>query len=155
MPSTPASLCAALHVIKIGRVQGRIPALDEGQWRRIERGLGHGDLDARSAAFSAACHTLKRGEAPAPREMAACSAFVHDNLSVDSVSFRQVLLSDLSVLLLRARDSLTLAVRRGKGLGDDAGLLAVQLDELMEMLFRDGGFQVANNINYIDSLIII
>ena len=53
----------------------------------------------------------KRAAAPCDREMALASAFVAASLAVDSASFRQRMLADLLILLVRCRDSLVLEHR--------------------------------------------
>ncbi len=129
-------LAAILLILKVERLQGSVKELNEAHWRRINSCGDHLLPSVRWAAFSAVCCTKKKGSAPTSMEVTFIKNFLETNMAVDCAAFRQNILGDFAVVLLRCRDFLTTALRRKKFELEVTSLIQ-HLDSILEMLFAN------------------
>ena len=71
----------------------------------ITQGFKHPNPDVCLAAFAAVCHIKKKSSVPSSQELELCIQFIIDHLTVDDPSFRQNLISDFTILMIRCRDT--------------------------------------------------
>ena len=71
----------------------------------ISQGFEHPNPDVCLAAFAAVCHIKKKSTVPSSEQLALCIQFIIDHLTVDDPSFRQNLISDFTIMMIRCRDA--------------------------------------------------
>ena len=99
--------------MKMQRQSGKGAVADEltsDQLEVVREGLCHASWQVRVAAFSVLCHHKKKAFPPPEAEMDLATEFVERNLTVDSAAFRQIFVSDFTILVVRCRECLATKV---------------------------------------------
>ncbi|TRY78337.1 hypothetical protein TCAL_10660 [Tigriopus californicus] len=113
-----SKLSGILCIFKNQRQLGQLNELSKWHYGLVQSGLVHANHQVRNLALSVICNVKKRGIPPNAKDMELISKFVNSNLTVDSASFRQIMMSDLTILLTRVHDFLAMKSRK-KSLADD------------------------------------